>query len=613
MPLRLPRAALAAVALTALIPAAAHAAPRSLYAISTNVTPPVERAVTAYLIGDDGALTDYADFDSGADDPTDVAVSPDGRFVYAAFDSASGGGVYVVAVQPDGSFGTWTRVPAGSSATAVAVSPDGRFLYLGDYGGAVRTFAIGSDGMLTPVGAPAPGPADIGDIAVSPDGTHVYVSYVSDWTVGTLAVGADGVPSLLATVPVNGGLGTPIGLTITAPPLRLIVQDTSWNADAVFPIAADGSLGTVGALALGGFAGGPVAASPTGPFSFAVRDNGTSSTIKTFANGATMTETASFPVGASIAYGGVAVSPDGRAVYARDRTANTIRRFSVDGVGALTEAGAGVPVYPTTYLAGHLVASPDQPPVAGFTTELFGLTVVVDALDDTTDPDGETARYDWDFGDGTTLEDGGPITAHDYAQYGTYTVTLTATDDQGCSTQRTYTGSTVGCNGGPGARTTRTITIAPPVVVLPPRPTTADTPQVGANAEPSPPAAHRVLPAIDGRGAGPARATRRGRVTLPELTAVCTAGAGPCDDNAVAVNATVRGQRVTLGTAAFGLADGASTRISLRLSQPGRRLLARARSLDVQALVRVRNAATAAQATRAVDLTLLAPRHRRSS
>jgi hypothetical protein len=356
-------------------------------------------------------------------------------------------------------------------------------------------------------------------------------------------------------------------------------------------------------------ASGPLAASPAGAFAFITNNLGTLTTLST---PATLTPvSATGPLGATIAGGGVAVSADGGSLYVRDNTAHTIRRFAVDAAGALTEAGAATPAYVTLNDAGALALRPNQPPVASFQTELFQKTLVVDALDGTTDPDGQVARFDWDFGDGTTLEDGGPITAHDYADYGTYTVTLTATDDQGCATQRTYTGSTVACNGGAGARTTRTVTIAPPLPIILPKPPTP-APADGPTAAPTPaaPAAPRVLPVIEGRGAGPVRATRTGRVTLPELTAVCTAGAGPCDDNAVAVDATVRGKRVTLGTATFRLADGASARISLRLSKPGRRLLARARSLDVQALVRVRNAATAAQADRKVEFRLLAPRRR---
>ena len=50
------------------------------------------------------------------------------------------------------------------------------------------------------------------------------------------------------------------------------------------------------------------------------------------------------------------------------------------------------------------------------------------------DPDGTNARYAWSFGDGTTLPDGGPNPRHTYNRPGAYKVTLTLTDDEGCST-----------------------------------------------------------------------------------------------------------------------------------------------------------------------------------
>lgn len=46
------------------------------------------------------------------------------------------------------------------------------------------------------------------------------------------------------------------------------------------------------------------------------------------------------------------------------------------------------------------------------------------------DIDGSLVRYDWDFGDGTQVDDAGPGPSHTYAAMGDYTVTLTVTDNE---------------------------------------------------------------------------------------------------------------------------------------------------------------------------------------
>ncbi len=81
-------------------------------------------------------------------------------------------------------------------------------------------------------------------------------------------------------------------------------------------------------------------------------------------------------------------------------------------------------------------------PVANFTTMLSGLTA--NFTDTSTDSDGTIASRSWNFGDGTTSTAINP--SKTYAAAGTYTVTLTVTDNGGLS--HTKTQSIVVTSGG---------------------------------------------------------------------------------------------------------------------------------------------------------------------
>ncbi|HEY6808349.1 MAG TPA: PKD domain-containing protein [Gemmatimonadales bacterium] len=107
---------------------------------------------------------------------------------------------------------------------------------------------------------------------------------------------------------------------------------------------------------------------------------------------------------------------------------------------------------PQAWLAEDLALNPatgttNQPPTAAFGSSCSGLTCAFTST--SSDPDGSISSYAWTFGDGGTAGVANP--GYTYAAGGTYTVTLTVTDNQGATSSVSHTVTVSGGNQPPVA------------------------------------------------------------------------------------------------------------------------------------------------------------------
>jgi 6-phosphogluconolactonase (cycloisomerase 2 family) len=272
--------------------------------------------------GATGALTFvevHKDTDPGVDGlfyASLVAVSPDGRHVYVASqedgavavfsrDGATGALSFVEVVKD-----TDPGVDGLAGARSVAVSPDGSHVYAAStYDNAVAAFSRdGATGALTFVEMQQDGAGDVDgldgavSVAVSPDGSHVYVAGINDDAVAVF--GRDGSTGALTFVEVHkdtdpgvDGLYGAWSVTVSPDGGQVYVAADTSNAVAVF--SRDGS---------------------TGALTFVEREKDHVDGVDGL-NGAAL----------------VAVSPDGSHVYVAGSDDDALAVFSRDGsTGALT-------------------------------------------------------------------------------------------------------------------------------------------------------------------------------------------------------------------------------------------------------------------------------------
>jgi DNA-binding beta-propeller fold protein YncE len=348
------------------------------------------------------------------DEPHSIAVHPSGTSVYVTDEDR--GKVRQFGVGPAGAL--VAKEPrylwAGPDARGVAVSPGGHVVYVLVDGG-IAVFDVGAGGSLTRRADLVDVPSGrLEDVALTPDGQHMYATS-GDGRVFQFAVAADGTPVPESPAELVTG-GRPVGIAI----------------------APDGS--SVHVTAARGWCHAPARV-----LSFTVRADGTLAPAGE----------AEVPVLPWKRLGYLGVSPDGQSLFVAGGDGHLF------GVGTGAAPAPKVPPAVNLHAALGVVVSPNQAPVASFEAApgSAGSETQFDASD-AADPDGSIVRYDWDFGDGTVLRDGGPSPRHVFTLPGTYTVTLVVTDNEGASTTTIFTGGTVLGNGAPGAQASRQIQVA---------------------------------------------------------------------------------------------------------------------------------------------------------
>jgi DNA-binding beta-propeller fold protein YncE len=502
-------------------------------------------SIDQYTVGADGSLS--AKTPASIPDPNspwNIAVSPNGKSAYVANNSTDGpNGVSQYNIAADGTLTAKTpaTVAAGASPWAVVVSPDGKSVYASNSAdGTVSQYNVAANGTLTPK---SPATVNVGsgsesqpnELAISPDGKNVYVVAGSDSAVAQFDVGAGGLLSPESPAEVTTGPATsPEGIVVSPDGTNVYVGDFDTGTISQFDVGADGAL------------------SPKSP-----------ATVKSGANTPTL-----------------GMTPDGKSLYAGNYdggSGTTVSQFNV-GAGGLLSAKSSPTVSTGDGPHGVLVL-PHQGPMASFTATPGAAGSATFDGSGSSDPDGTIARYEWNFGDGTSGSSTGPVATHTYASAGTYTATLTVTDDAGCSTTQVFTGRTVYCNGTAAATTTRTVTVSlsasPPP---PPPPVASKFVLAGARATSS----RSVTFSIACQGAS--GVVCRGAAKLTTLEHLR-------GRRIVALSARRKrhSKRVTIGSKRFTVAAGTQRTLTVGLNGHGRKLVARFRRVHATLTITLLN------------------------
>jgi YVTN family beta-propeller protein len=372
--------------------------------------------------------------------PVAIAITPDGRFAYVVNDIS--GSVSVIDTQTKQVVGSPIQV--GTFPTAIAITPDGKFAYVANAGS--ESVSVIDTQTKQVVGSPIPVGKFPQAVAITPDGRFAYVSNEGPSNVSVIDTQINQVVG--SPIPVGSG---PAGIAITPDGASAFVANFGSTNILFLDVQTNQPVGS------------PITVG-TNPHSIAITPDGASAFVANeLSNNVSAVDAQTRQVvGSPISVGtsplGIAIAPKGRFAYVANYGSN-----SVSVIDTQTKFVSS-PIMVGTHPEG-IAITPDQPPHASFSDPFTrpGVPVAFDASA-SCDPDGSIARYDWTFGDAAQALNAGPTPRHAYAKPGTYTATLTLTDNEGCSTSLIFTGQTAYCNGSPSASQTQAVKVAYPGV-----------------------------------------------------------------------------------------------------------------------------------------------------
>ncbi|HVX20709.1 MAG TPA: IPT/TIG domain-containing protein, partial [Acidimicrobiales bacterium] len=332
--------------------------------------------------------------------PNDIAITPDGQTGWVANGYDPAGDDLTSFSVATGAIGRTIQLGTTAECWAVAITPQGTTAYV------ARDPAAGGHGNVVPV-----------DLATGTVGTPITV---------------DGSPTAIAITPD----GKKAYVTNSTGPVTQITLTATWTKDTTKPI----SVGTTTTTGL------------------AITPDGATVYVTSWHNKLIPITVATGTAGSSISVSGspwkVAITPAGTTAYV-----GPLNSTRVTLVTLRTKSTTRVTVTPYGYA---VAVTPDQAPVAALSVipDVVGRATSFDASASTVDF-GTITSYAWTFGDGQTATTTTPTTTHTYMAAETYTASVTETDSAGTSTTVVHTGHSVLRNGGPQARTTRTVTVTP--------------------------------------------------------------------------------------------------------------------------------------------------------